>query len=1589
MSKTKKAATQPVILNKTTIDGSAFAPFLFGAAGEDTKAYDAAELGTAAALAAQALIAQKPSENIVSIDNTSVKRSGQDISVITLVNDNKPFLLSSVMARLADLTATIYLVAHPIFDIEDKNSSLALSRETHQDKPDEGKRRISLMQIHVNHLDEAQAQTIQNALSSVLIQVESAVRDFQPMHDETQKLIEAYQKPIPGLSAPEAKRVVEFLSWLKNDNFIFLGMRRYAFHKDKPAPAALEAQGAALGILGAHSNAAANETRDETPGEIYAFMQAPAPLIITKAAVRSPVHHMTRLDYIGVKLYDAKGNISGEMRLTGLFTASAYHASPMRIPYLKEKAQNIIDTLGFNTADHSGKALLNILQNYPRDDMFRLDAKTLCNHARLILDLEARPRIRALASADSHSRFVSLLVFVPRDRYDSSVRNKIGEWLLEAYGGDYFEFNPLFLKNSLTRIHYVVHREDGGALAAISRDVLEKNIARIAANWEDHIRQAAEKSKASAAQIALAAALPASYHDLFSPQAALYDARAILALSAENPLEVIFYHHPDDGEKGASLKLFHHGEALLLSQRVPLLENMGFKVIAEQTLALPDSKGGEIHLHDMRIENAFGDVVDLADDGTRLADAFHAIWAEDADNDAFNALTQTAKLNWQQIIILRAYGRYLQQAGIPYSQDRLAQTLNHYPAITQKLYALFELKFAPEQKTKDSTAAEKRLDHAIESALQNVPSLDDDLIIRRFRNLIDASLRTNAYAGEGGTQPRTLAIKLAPHAVDDLPEPKPYREIFVYGPDVEGVHLRMSAVARGGVRWSDRALDYRTEVLGLVKAQQVKNAVIVPGGAKGGFYPHKLPTGADRAIIAEAARQAYITYVSAMLSITDNIINGKLVAPAHVIRHDGDDPYFVVAADKGTASFSDTANAISMQEHFWLDDAFASGGSAGYDHKEMGITARGAWEAVKRHFRETFSRDIQKEPFTAVGVGDMSGDVFGNGMLLSDKTRLVAAFDHRDIFIDPDPNPALTYAERARLFKLPRSSWQDYDRKKLSKGGEIYSRSAKTITLSAEAAKAIGFDKKTGTPFEIITAILQADVDLLWFGGIGTYIRATAESNAEAGDRANDAIRITGAQVRAKIIGEGANLGMTQRGRIEYAMAGGRCNTDAIDNSAGVNSSDLEVNIKIALAAAMQSGKLTRDNRNKLLKQMTPDVSALVLRNNYLQPLALSLAERRGAADLPYQMRFMNGLERQKLLDRRVEFLPDERVLNEKLKQGKGLTRPELSVLMAYAKLTLQDELTASSLVDDSYFHDTLFDYFPKAMREKYATEIENHRLHRDIIATVLANDVINRGGPTFVSRLQDKTGQSVAAVLRAYVAVRDGFALPILYDAIDALDNKIAGDAQNTLYATITGVLFTTTGWMLHNADMTAPLDKQVNAIQEARAAIDKQTEKLFPAYLKTLLKQRAESFSALGAPKALAKQLADLSIGPVIPDIVLVASKAENDLSKTAGVYFALAELLRINKIEAAGNTIPVVDYYDGMALAEANNRIAASLRTLTLTILKDHATAPHPVEEWLKQRGDEVQNVITRMSTLIEGDLNISRFTVAASMIAGLVK
>lgn len=1515
-----------------------------------------------------------------------IEPGGDKVSVIAITETNMPFLYDSIMAEVTSTHRDIHLAVHPIL-VAEPDQPVALFDP---DRDSDPAHRISHIQIHLSELSPTDAAELAKRIGEVLDQVHQAVQDWPEMTallDQAMREMEAHDA---GRRKADQDEALAFLRWLRDNNFTFLGMREYSY-TGKGAKARVErGTGKGLGILSNPDVRVLRQGKDSvlTTPEILAFLDGTEFLLVTKANVKSVVHRRAYMDYIGVKRFDAEGNVTGELRIVGLFTSTAYTRQAADIPLLRDKIAKVVDHFGYDPQSHSGKMLANTLESYPRDDLFQIDAGLLARFCEQINDLGDRPRVRVLARADQFDRFVSVIVFVPREQYNSDVRERIGEYLKTVYDGRVSAYYPAFPEGGLARVHFIIGRS-GGKTPRIPQAKHEEAVRGIVTRWNDRFDLMAR-------QDGVGIEVSTAYQSVFPPAEAYADLPDIVAVKPDDPIRLSFYHYPRASRRDdtVELKIFHAGEAVSLSRRVPVLENLGFRVISEQTHDITVHEAGQpprlVVLHDMELVNRDGNAIDLDKIGPLLEEAFLDAWNGVIEDGSFNRLILLAGLTAREVTVLRAYSRYLRQAGITYSQDYIADTMNKYPAIAADLFKLFVARMDPSLADKTRDRKCKALLASIEEALASVPSLDDDRILRRYVNVIQATLRTNYFQRDAaGNPPAVLAFKLDPHALDGLPEPRPYREIFVYGTEVEGVHLRFGPIARGGLRWSDRAQDYRTEVLGLVKAQQVKNAVIVPVGAKGGFYPKQLPVGGSRDEVFNAGKDAYKTFIRTLLSVTDNIVGADIVPPPDTLRIDGDDPYFVVAADKGTATFSDTANGLAQEAGFWLDDAFASGGSAGYDHKKMGITARGAWEAVKRHFRE-MDTDIQTTPFSVAGVGDMSGDVFGNGMLLSEQIRLIAAFDHRDIFIDPDPDTATSFAERKRMFALPRSSWQDYDRKAMSPGGMIISRAEKLVTLTPQAQAAIGIDKAQATPFEIITAILKAPVDLLWFGGIGTYIRGSLETDAEVGDRANDPIRVTATEVGARVIGEGANLGVTQRGRIEFGLKGGRCNSDAIDNSAGVNSSDVEVNIKIALAPAMHDGRLPRPKRNKLLASMTDEVGHLVLRNNYEQSLALSLTEMRGPANRTALGRLMTRLEEQGHLNRKVETLPSDQVLGERYQTGKPLTRAEIGVLLSYAKIVLFDEIVASDLPDDPYFAATLERYFPAKMRKAHAGDIRDHRLRREIIATVLANEVINRGGPAFVSTLTDATGYVSADVVKAAVLALDGMDLPRIYAEIDALDNKIGGMLQNRLYQDVGRIFAHVTERVLRTDLIHLPV---ADAVAQLREGMHKLRNRLRDALTPEIAEEiRAEiaDFVDGGVPAGLIKEIADLMLTPLVPEIMQIATETGIALDRTAQGYFAVTDALRIDLLLLAAEHIHATEQFEAMALSRALAEIGAARRELTAAALQRTQKGGRGTGKGLQDDDARIAAAGEQLELLVKnGEPSLARITVAAGMLSDLAR
>ncbi|WP_019994710.1 NAD-glutamate dehydrogenase [Aureimonas ureilytica] len=1604
-------------------DGSAarkLAPLLFARPpAEDLAPFDPAFLARMAERAAALLADHRPGGSLVRVERfEEAARLGQGVTLVTLVHDDMPFLFDSVTAAIATSAPAIHAVSHPVLDVT-RDASGTPTEFQAAGREGSGRERISLIQVAIEPSAEPSLEaTLAADLEAILAEVGVVNRDHLAMRARVEDAageIEARASREGDEARAAAEREgAALLRWLCDDNFIFLGIRDFTYYPEGEALRRVE--GAELGIL---TDPDVRVLRREAPGastsaEVRAFLEDPAPLIVAKANARSRVHRRVYMDYVGIKRRDAEGRLVGETRVVGLFASSAYTSSVLSIPLLRRKAETVIERFAFSPRSHSAKALSVALDTYSRDEMFQIDTDLLEQFIGVITELGERPRIRVLPRIDRFDRFASVLVFVPRERYDARLRDEIGLLLAERYDGHVSAWYPAFPEGSLASIHFIIGRR-GGVTPQPDPAGLEEAIADLARDWMFGFERSSAAAGHYGELMALAPGLPDGYRDLVPPDEAVGDALHILALSHEQRLAADFYRRKSDGPDVLRLRLYNYAEPLSLSRRVPILENMGFSAVAERSFEVRRPDETNVWLHDMELTLRAGGAIALPDGGAALEATFAAVTDGRIENDGFNALVFAAGLDWRTANMLRAYARYIRQTGFAYTDAFIAQVLERQPAIARDLAELFSASFDPAQAGRedalpDDLKGDGEAERAarrgalailqrLRTSLDALETLDEDRVARRFLSAILATLRTNFYAvpkvsADPNSRPAqvdpALAFKFDPHLLEGVPAPVPYREIFVFDARVEGVHLRFGPVARGGLRWSDRSQDYRTEVLGLVKAQQVKNAVIVPVGSKGGFYPKRLPDPAQRDVWFEAGRSAYIVFIASLLSVTDNIdAAGETVTPQGVVRHDDLDPYFVVAADKGTATFSDTANAVAEARGFWLGDAFASGGSAGYDHKAMGITARGAWEAVKRHFREMGSGDkawdIQSEPFTAAGCGDMSGDVFGNGMLLSAQTRLVAAFDHRDIFIDPQPDTAASFAERRRLFDLPRSSWNDYDRSKISAGGGVFSRREKRITLSAEAAEAIGWDKRSGTPQEVISAILRAPVDLLWFGGIGTYVRARSETNQDVGDRANDPVRVTGRDLRAKVIGEGANLALTQQARIEAARAGVRLNTDAIDNSAGVNTSDVEVNIKIALRAAMAAERLTRPDRDTLLASMTDDVARLVLRNNYEQTLALSLEQRAGASRLALQTRLMNVLEETGALDRAVETLPSDAAIADLRAKGQSLTRPELAVLLAYAKIDLFNGIVSGPLPDDSYLHERLVSYFPPAMRQGFAAEIDGHRLRREIVATGLANDLVNRLGPSFAVVLRDATGRNASAVCQGFVLAADGFEAADLLKRIDALDAALPGEVQNELYAAVSLFLQrVTVGTVRAGATDLGPA---VAALQERVRRLKPQLAMLASERARQAVEAAEADYVGRGVPQDLAADLALLPLLALVPDMDAVSRETSQPIEAAVRAMFELSHVLRIGQLEAALGTLRPTDYYETLALERAASQIARERRRLAVLALQN-GRGQDPVADWLESQGDALRDASEQMARLAgTGETSVSRLTLAAGLLQDL--
>ncbi len=1516
----------------------------------------------------------------VRVHTPSVEENGWSCghTVVEVVTDDMPFLVDSVTNELSRQDRAIHIVIHPqlvvrrditgklleILDVDACARSQAAGTEWPADATVE-----SWMHIEIDReTDRDDLREIETDLRRVLGDVREVVEDWGKMRDSALRLAdELAEQPPTGLPEQEVGEAWELMRWLADDHFTFLGYREYDLVQHEGEEVLKAVAGTGLGIL--RSDPIGHDDQHHAVSEAFGRLSAPVRakahekklLVLTKANSRATVHRPSYLDYVGVKKFDANGEVIGERRFLGLFSAAAYTESVSRIPVVRRKVQDVIVDSGFSTESHDGRDLLQILETFPRDEIFQTPADELLQIATSVLYLQERRRLRLFLRQDEYGRYFSALVYLPRDRYTTRIRLRLMDILMQELNGASIDYTVWSTESVLTRLHFVVRVTPGSELPHLTDaevERIEAKLAEAARFWMDgfndqlHVELGEEKAAELARKYANA--FPDGYRADFTARTAVADLKQIESLHGEGDFRLNLYQPVGAGDDERRFKIYRVGGPISLTEVLPVLQRLGVEVLDEHPYALTRSDHTTAWVYDFGLR--LREAVELTDEAReRYQETFAATWTGKAENDGFNELVLTAGLTWRQAMMLRTYAKYLRQAGSTFSQDYMEDALRNNTHTTRLLVNLFEARLSPSHQQGAAELTEGILEE-LSGALDEVVSLDEDRILRSFLHLIKATLRTNFFQHDGtGAWHSYVSMKFDPKAIPDLPAPRPAFEIWVYSPQVEGVHLRFGKVARGGLRWSDRREDFRTEILGLVKAQMVKNTVIVPVGAKGGFVAKQLPDpSVDRDAWLAEGIASYKTFISALLDITDNLVGGEVVHPADVVRHDEDDTYLVVAADKGTATFSDIANGVAESYGFWLGDAFASGGSAGYDHKGMGITARGAWESVKRNFRE-LGVDTQTEDFTVVGIGDMSGDVFGNGMLLSEHIRLVAAFDHRHIFLDPNPDAATSYAERRRLFELPRSSWDDYDKSLISAGGGVFPRSAKSIQLTPQVRAALGISDTRLTPAELMKAILQAPVDLFWNGGIGTYVKASTETNAEVGDKANDAIRVNGEQLRARVVGEGGNLGCTQLGRIEYAATGGPestggwINTDAIDNSAGVDTSDHEVNIKILLNQVVADGDMTVKQRNTLLAEMTDEVGHLVLRNNYAQNVVLANAVAQAHSMVNVHSRMINRLEAHGQLDRGLEFLPTERQIRDRQQNGRGLSQPELSVLLAYTKITLADELLATDLPDDPFFRTALHEYFPSALRARFAEQIDRHPLRREIITTLIVNDTINRGGCTFAFRLKEETGATYEEVARTHTAARAVFGLEEIWSEIEGLDNRVPARAQTKMRLHSRRLVERATRWMLNNRrqplDIAGTIEFFHDRVNQVWGSLPKPLRGEDLAWFEHVY----EELAGAGVPEELATRIAGLSSTFPTLDITEVADRSGKDVAQVAELYYDLADRLQITHLLDRIIELPRTDRWSSMARAAIREDLFAAHAALTADILACGPEGATPEERY----------------------------------------
>ena len=1445
-------------------------------------------------------------------------------SVIEILVDDMPFLVASLLMELDRQEIQVHNLLHPVIKIQrDEQGKLLSLGKT------KGHKTEALMRIEVDRQpDAAELEKVAVGLRSVIHDVKCTVEDWEKMQQHLQSAISwCRNKPMP-VSEEELEETLAFLDWLKHDNFLFVGFHYYQLGQSDSGNKVYIRNEAGLGTF--RDEDSKHSFKEELSPYLAARMQEPDLLVITKSTTRSTIQRPAHLDYIGIKKFDKAGNMIGEWRFFGLFSSAAYNEPLDKVPVIRKKFALLLEQSDCPANSHRGEALRHVIHAYPRDEMLQASYEQLRDSIMGILECQERRNLRVFLRPDTYDRFMTVLIYLPRDHFNTELRLKMHQILLDEFGGNSIDFNVQLSENPLAQLQFTVHCKNANELD-VDIESLESTINEAMLTWQDHLQQALMEVFGEAAGSRMARryskAFPAAYREEVHPRQAVADIERLKQLSDAHPVSTCLYRPVCDYNLW-HFRVIGQGDLLALSDVLPILEKMGVRVHSARPYAVKPRFANSAWVLDFSIQPKNSQNLDEQWQREQFREVFVRTWRGEMESDGFNALVVNSALAWRQVVLIRALAKYLLQLQVPFSQSYMQQVLNSNPAIVQELVSLFEIRFMPDYLGDRAKASEACIER-INGLLEDVANLDEDRILQHFLSVILAMQRTNAYQPDKENNPKGyLSFKLKPEKIPAAPLPRPMFEIFVYSPRVEGVHMRGGKIARGGLRWSDRREDFRTEILGLVKAQMVKNAIIVPHGAKGGFIPKKLPQNGTREEILAEGINSYKTFISGLLDITDNLKNNDVIPPPQVVCLDEDDPYLVVAADKGTATFSDIANELSGEYNFWLGDAFASGGSQGYDHKKMGITARGAWESVKRLFKEQ-GINTQQEDFTVIGIGDMSGDVFGNGMLLSEHIRLVAAFNHLHIFIDPNPDAQSSYAERQRLFNLPRSSWDDYNRKLLSKGGGVYSRQAKRIRLSPEAKEALGAEKVTMTPSELIQAILKAPVDLLWNGGIGTYVKASTQNHSDVGDRANDNVRIDASELRVRVIGEGGNLGLTQQARVEYARLGGYINTDAVDNSGGVDSSDHEVNIKILLNQMVAIGDMTIKQRNSLLAKMTDEVATLVLRHNYLQSLRLSLSQYENVGLMNDHRYLVRKLEQEGRLNRSLECLPSDIEMKKRIKAGEGLSRPEISVLLSYTKLKLFEALVEAKVDGDEFLASSLTDYFPTPLQQSFSGQIYQHPLKTEILATHLTNHVGNRMGATFIEYLQQETRSSELDCVRAFVAVREIFSIENIWQQIETLGHQPEDEVQRKELTRIQQHIEKACIWLLRNHGSGLGIQALIDTYKPGVDVVAKELESLLGEKDLQWLQSRIISLQEAGMPEPLAKACAGIRYLYYALFMVDIAQKHQQDMKDIAGIYFSLEDKLLLPWLRERVRQLPAGDLWQRKARSSLRDQLD---RTLT---------------------------------------------------------